>query len=250
MLPRATPKFQYPKRLPELNLEQRAAREDFMRHWHEVLPKRYGLIERFNHVGAFGWPVKNGCRTLEIGAGLGAHLEFEDLGRQSYTANELRPEMASRIQERFPQVKLLIGDIQEGLDCRAGSFDRVIAVHVLEHLPDLPRALSEIDRLLAPGGVLQAVLPCEGGVAYGVARRISAQRIFERRYRMPYGPIIANEHVSVVEELDAEIGKRFDHVWSRFFPFPFLRFYTANLVVGTMWRSRKAGQTSSITPSS
>jgi ubiquinone/menaquinone biosynthesis C-methylase UbiE len=29
-----------------------------------------------------------------------------------------------------------------------GYFDRVIAIHVLEHLPDLPRALREISRLM------------------------------------------------------------------------------------------------------
>jgi len=206
--------------------------------WHEVLPRRYGMIERFNHVGAFAWPVPPGCRTLEIGAGLGAHLEFEDLSRQSYTANELRPEMAGRIQARYPGVKVLVGDLQQGLDYPAASFDRVVAVHVLEHLPDLPRALAEIDRLLAPGGVLQAVLPCEGGLAYSLARRLSAQRVFESRFKMAYAPIIACEHVSEADEIVAELEKRFDLAWRRYFPFRGLPWWTLNLVFGTLWRKR------------
>src|SRR5215470_14444673 len=39
----------WPKTFPVLTPEQRATSDDFMRYWHEVLPRRYGLIERFNH---------------------------------------------------------------------------------------------------------------------------------------------------------------------------------------------------------
>ena len=58
----------WPKQLPVLTDEQERVRDDFMAYWHEVLPNRYGVIERFNH----GWPAKTarpGERTLEIGAG-------------------------------------------------------------------------------------------------------------------------------------------------------------------------------------
>src|SRR5258708_1312727 len=66
---RITPKYSWPKQLPVLSDEQKRAREDFMLHWHRVLPKKYGMIERFNHSGAFTEPIKPGTRTLEIGAG-------------------------------------------------------------------------------------------------------------------------------------------------------------------------------------
>jgi 2-polyprenyl-6-hydroxyphenyl methylase/3-demethylubiquinone-9 3-methyltransferase len=33
-----------------------------------------------------------------------------------------------------------------------GSFDAVVAADVLEHLPDLPAAVAELARVLAPGG--------------------------------------------------------------------------------------------------
>lgn len=238
---RPTPKFQYPKVPPVLSPEQVAAREGFMREWHEILPsdRRYHFLERFNQVGAFTWPVPEGCRTLEIGAGLGAHLEFEDLGRQTYTVNELRAEWAETIRARFPGIKVLVGDMQFGLDCPDNSFDRVIAVHVLEHLHDLPKVLKEIERILVPGGVLQLVLPCEGGWAYSLGRYVSAQRFFEKRFKMPYEPIMMNEHVSEADEILAELEKRFDKLQMRFFPFPFLPFLAPNLVFGSVWRSRK-----------
>jgi 2-polyprenyl-6-hydroxyphenyl methylase/3-demethylubiquinone-9 3-methyltransferase len=40
----------------------------------------------------------------------------------------------------------------ERLPFAAGSFDAVVAADVLEHLPDLPAAVTELARVLAPGG--------------------------------------------------------------------------------------------------
>ncbi|MCE7981066.1 MAG: class I SAM-dependent methyltransferase [Caldilinea sp. CFX5] len=44
----------------------------------------------------------------------------------------------------------------QALDFADGAFDAVIANHMLYHVPDLPRALSEIRRVLKPGGRLYA----------------------------------------------------------------------------------------------
>jgi SAM-dependent methyltransferase len=207
----------WPKYLPEFTDEQRRVRDAFMARWLEVLPSRYGLIERFNHT----YPVEPGAsgRTLEIGAGLGEHLRYEDLSRQDYHAVELRGELVEVIRERYPGVTAIAADCQERLPFDDGYFDRVLAVHVLEHLPDLPRALDEIARVLAPGGKFHAVIPCEGGLAYSVARRISAQRVFEQELGMSYEWLIRSEHVNVPWEILMELRKRFRLVHSRYFPF-------------------------------
>ena len=92
----------WPKALPMLTEEQTQVREDFMRHWLEVLPKRYGLVEKFNHQ----YPLRTlmpGVKTLEIGTGRGAHLQFENLETQKeYVALELRPELAEVIRASYP----------------------------------------------------------------------------------------------------------------------------------------------------
>ena len=125
-----------------------------MTYWHEVLPRRYGAIERFNH----GWPAKTarrGERTLEIGSGLGEHLNAEpEFARADYVASELRPEMAAILRERHPAVEVVVADCQRPIPFPDASFDRVLAIHVLEHLPDLPAALAEIRRVLKPDGRL------------------------------------------------------------------------------------------------
>jgi SAM-dependent methyltransferase len=220
----------WPKTLPQLSDEQQRIREDFVRYWHEVLPRRYGVIERFNH----DYPLRHGPKdgvTLEIGSGLGEHLRHENLDAQEYYALELRPELAARTQADFPSVKVIVGDCQETLPFPDRTFDRVLAVHVLEHLPNLPRALDEVRRVLSSEGRLAVVIPCEGGRAYSLARRISAQRLFERRYKMSYDWFIASEHVNRPHEIRKELDLRFRTVDTTWFPLR-VPLVDANIAIG------------------
>ncbi len=151
-------KSPWPKTVPQLTAEQKRIRDDFM-HWHDVLPNRYSMIERFNH----GYAVRSGtakAKTLEIGAGLGEHLAFEPHQDQDYWAVELRQEMAEAIKPKYPRVQTIVGDCQQRLPVEDASFDRALAIHVLEHLPDLPAAVAELRRALKDDGRLVAVIPC------------------------------------------------------------------------------------------
>lgn len=98
----------WPKAIPPLSKERKQINDDFVKLWHQVLPKRYGIVETFNH----GFPVRlskaSFQTTLEIGAGLGEHLSYENLSpsqASQYYALELRANMAEEIKARFPQVK-------------------------------------------------------------------------------------------------------------------------------------------------
>ncbi|CBE67992.1 Methyltransferase 24 [Candidatus Methylomirabilis oxygeniifera] len=221
----------WPKSLPVLSEEQERIRKDFMNHWLEVLPNRYGLIEKFNHQ----YPLRTlaaGVRTLEIGAGLGAHLRFENLEIQrEYVALELQPELAKIIDASYPAVRVAVADCQEQIDFSDGHFDRILAIHVLEHLPNLPKALNQMQRLLSPTGFFSVVIPCEGGLAYRMARNISARRIFEKRYKQSYDWFVACEHINLPDEILSELRSRFSIIHQAYWPLgiPIVNF---NLAIG------------------
>ena len=231
----------WPKTFPPLTAEQQWISDDFMKHWHEVLPRRFGIIDRFNHNYPVKHAPKNFRRTLEIGAGLAEHVLYEKLTpeqERNYVAVELRENMVAAIRERFPNIQAAVGDCQGRLDFADGYFDRILAVHVLAHLPDLPRAVAEMRRLCDPTGMFSVVIPCEGSFPYSLARRISAQRIFERRYKQSYRWLIEREHINLPGEILGELERHFTVVHRQCFPLPFLPFFATNLVAGLTLRPR------------
>lgn len=237
-------RFRWPKQVPPLDAEQARISDDFMKHWHEMLPKRYGLIENFNHRYPLRvLPKSERWRTLELGAGLGAHIAFEDLSRQEYWCIELRENMAEAIRARFPGVRTAVGDCQARMPFDDESFDRVVVVHVLEHLPNLPGALDEVRRVLRPGGIFSVVLPCDPGLAYEVARKISAERIFKQRYKLPYGWLIRREHINSPGEIMTLLNQRFVRIHQAFFPLA-APIQNLNLCIGVTMR--KAGNAVSV----
>lgn len=236
-------KNKWPKIFPALTPEQQVISDDFMAHWHTVLPRRYGMIDEFNHKYPAKHVFSDFARTLEIGAGLGEHLRYEKLTlgqRKNYFCLDLRVNMVEIIHQNFPDVQAIVHDCQQRLNTfEDGYFDRVLAIHVLEHLPNLPAAIQEVYRLIDKRkGIFSVVIPCEGGLAYGIARRISAQRIFEKRYKQPYKWFIEREHINLANEILEELYPYFEVVQKTHFPLPFLPIQTLNLVIGITLKPR------------
>lgn len=214
----------WPKIFPVLTPEQVKISNDFMQYWHEVLAnsKQFRLIEQFNH----RYPKKHSSNhyltTLEIGAGLGEHLIYEELTpkqEENYVALELRENMAEKIHARFPRVNVCVADCQAVLPHSNDYFDRILAIHILEHLPNLPAAVKELYRVCNKQGQLHVVIPCEGGVLYSLARKISAERLFEKRYGQSYQWFIEREHVNKPVEIIEELTRYFSIKHKQYFPF-------------------------------
>jgi ubiquinone/menaquinone biosynthesis C-methylase UbiE len=231
----------WPKTFAPLSPAQERIRDDFMKYWHEVLPRKFGIVDRFNH----SYCVRNAPpefqRTLEIGAGIGEHIEYEQLNpaqEANYHALELRENMSREIKRRFPRIQTITADCQARLPFPDGYFDRVLAIHVLEHLPDLPAAMREVYRVCdKQRGVLSILIPCEGSLAYSLARRISAQRIFEKRYKQSYKWFIEREHINRPREILAELMPYFRIVHRHFFPLRIPALF-CNLVIGLTLKPR------------
>jgi glycosyltransferase involved in cell wall biosynthesis/SAM-dependent methyltransferase len=99
-----------------------------------------------------------GARLLEVGC---AHGGFVALARQAgYDAfgMELSPAIVDYARRTF-QAPVLCGPIERH-SIAPGSLDVIVAMDVLEHLPDPLAAVEKYVRLLAPDGLLLVQTPC------------------------------------------------------------------------------------------
>jgi SAM-dependent methyltransferase len=94
------------------------------------------------------------ARVLEAGCGWGefAARVRQELGA-AVVAVDISPRMVELARERGVDAR--VGDVQE-LPFDDGSFDCAVAMHMLYHPADIDRALSELARVLRPGGTLVA----------------------------------------------------------------------------------------------
>ena len=112
-------------------------------------------------------------RTLELGAGTGLNLPHYTDSVTALVLTEPDPHMATRLRARLQREGAPAG-IDAGVDEASaeelpyddGSFDTVVSTLVLCTVPDPARALAEVRRVLAPGGLLIFVehVRAEGGV--------------------------------------------------------------------------------------
>jgi ubiquinone/menaquinone biosynthesis C-methylase UbiE len=80
------------------------------------------------------------------------------------------------------------------------SFDRLIATHVLEHVPFPHLAIQEWVRVLKPGGILSLILPCDPGMAWRLGRYLGPRKQAEKA-GLPYDYYMAREHINSIFNL-------------------------------------------------
>jgi len=119
----------------------------------ELEHHRYKLEPHILEVVNF--PAFKGQRILEIGCGLGTDaVQFARAGAL-YTGIDLTENGVKFTRRRF-EMENLPGTIQEAnveaLPFADGSFDAVYSNGVIHHTPNIEKAVSEIHRVLRPGG--------------------------------------------------------------------------------------------------
>lgn len=121
---------------------------------------RYALINRWNPRNldlVLGWvDPRPGHKLLDVGCGRG-HL-VKALTERGYEAwgIDLNPnarELAGELNVRTMSAA--------DLEFEDATFDAVVSFHAIEHIPPLEQAMSEIARVVKPGGKILLVYPAE-----------------------------------------------------------------------------------------
>ncbi|MBB3455637.1 SAM-dependent methyltransferase [Rhizobium sp. BK313] len=125
------------------------------------LNSQYTIAE----IGWFPWvarqlPLKSGYRVLDVGCGPGwfwaAAGELPE--KLDLTLSDFSPGMVQEAVERCQPLPFASVTGQQAdasaLPFEDGSFDAVIAMHMLYHLPDPSGGIAEMYRVLKPGGFL------------------------------------------------------------------------------------------------
>lgn len=100
--------------------------------------------------------IRPGDRVLEVGCGQGhltAAMAQRGVDITGIDANRQAPEVAG--------TGLVRHMVAESLDFDDDTFDFIFSVHAIEHIPALEEALTEMTRVLKPGGKALFVYPAE-----------------------------------------------------------------------------------------
>lgn len=96
-------------------------------------------------------------RLLEIGCAMGTLLN--EIRRLGWEVSGVEPEeWTCEIARNKYGLNVINSTFQEA-EIKEGSFDVVLMLHVIEHLPDPNKGLSQIARLIRPGGFLVLETP-------------------------------------------------------------------------------------------
>jgi ubiquinone/menaquinone biosynthesis C-methylase UbiE len=135
------------------------------------------------HIAEFVRSLAPAERALDLGAGdgrLAVELKAHDI-----TCADVSQVALDRARKRIPEATLVLVQPDEPLPFEDGVFDMVLCAETLEHVRDVQLALSEIRRVLRPGGRLAVTTPLAGRwrvLLHGLEHPFSPHvRAFSRR---------------------------------------------------------------------
>jgi SAM-dependent methyltransferase len=96
-------------------------------------------------------------RVLDLGCGDGRLTS--ELDASELTAADVSPIALERARERLPGARMVELEHDAELPFEDGSFDLVLCAETIEHVRDVQLLLSEIRRVLRPGGSLALTTP-------------------------------------------------------------------------------------------
>jgi len=161
-------------------------------------------------------------KIIEVGSGTGHHFPFVKKGFLQYFMTDGSLEMLEIAKEKYEKEKLSgVVQIEQQdatqLSYATASFDRLIATHVLEHLPNPVQVLKEWNRVVKPGGIISIVLPCDPGFLWRFGRHLGPRRN-AMKAGLAYDYLEAAEHINSIFNLVVFIRHHFELVTESWYP--------------------------------
>lgn len=176
---------------------------------HYLLEKTIPKGKKFGHV-------------IEVGAGSGHHYSYVKHEHLMYIMTDSSDEMLRVAKEKYEPLvasgKLAIEKQDASkLNFQDGTFDRLIATHVLEHIPNPVSVLTEWNRVVKKGGLISIVLPCDPGLLWRFGRNFGPRRNAEK-LGLLYDYVQAADHVNSIFNLVVFIRHHFEDVSELWYP--------------------------------
>ena len=128
--------------------------------------------------------VQAGVDVLDVACGTGVLFpDYLQRGVASLTAIDISPEMVKIARQKFPEVKVLCGDVEQTEFDRC--FDVIMIYNAFPHFPDPARLIGRLARWVKPGGRLS--------VAHGMSREKLLQHHADTASRVSVDLLEENE---------------------------------------------------------
>ena len=109
--------------------------------------------------------------ALDIGCGDGNHTQWLENYAHKVYGSDYNLTRLQRAKSVLGENRLVLADVTD-YPAANNTFDLVFFHHVLEHIPADKQALSEVHRILKPGGVLVLGVPNEGAAWWQLAYKL------------------------------------------------------------------------------
>jgi SAM-dependent methyltransferase len=140
-------------------------------------------------------------RVLDVGCGNGNYTRR--LRAAFPDAEVIGVDLAAGILETIPE-PTVVADAAK-LPFEDGSAEVVLAMHMLYHVPDIPAVLDELQRVLAPGGVLfVSTLASDDKHEYGPIWRDAAKAALGTEVRQALSVVIDRFSLETAESMLSE----------------------------------------------
>jgi SAM-dependent methyltransferase len=136
---------------------------------HDMVGESAALIRDFAVMLGCLAPAR-GERVLDLGAGSAWCSEWLQRLNLDVVAVDLSLDLLNVGRTRLPRPGCLVAGDLENLPFGTAVFDAAVSLNAFHHVPDMPRALREVHRVLKPGGRVIFSEPGRGHAAADTSR--------------------------------------------------------------------------------